>query len=51
MRFLVGRSNVDIGIRQMRIERRFQVAVKSILSPLRLILPMMDGDLLGRELM
>jgi hypothetical protein len=33
-----------MGIRQMRIERRFQVAVKSMLSQLRLVLPIMDGD-------
>jgi hypothetical protein len=44
MYFVLGRRNVGMGIRQMRIERRFQVAVKSMLSQLRVGLPIMDGD-------
>jgi hypothetical protein len=44
MCFLLGWRNVDMEIRQMRIERRFQVAVKNMLSQLRLVLPIMDGD-------
>jgi hypothetical protein len=44
MCFLLGQRNVDMGIRQMRIERRFQVAVKNIMSQLRLVLPILDRD-------
>jgi hypothetical protein len=45
MRILLGRINVDTGIRQRRIERRFQMAiVENMLSQFRLGLPLMDGD-------
>jgi hypothetical protein len=45
MHFLLGRINVDMGIKQRRIGgRRFQMAVENMLSQFRLGLPLMDGD-------